>query len=124
MKNNNNTFPFQDTLTKEEKFLYSIRSIIDGYESIDDEKDEKFLKEHGIKRLTNLRDSIDTEHEPMTDIDKMMKKNGLLGNINNSAMQDFVCEKDGIQFLVFTWLGIWMTGNHIHSDGILVYIEG
>ena len=71
---------------------------------------DEYLKQFGVKRLTGIRNAIDEETPIETPIDYALLKEGLLGAHNNHTMQYFVCEKDGIEFLLFIEWGIWSFG--------------
>ena len=76
--------------------------------------DDAFLKQFGIKRLTGLRDTCETA------LDRAQFDAGHIV-CNDSAMRDFVCEKDGLQFGVFIYAGVWALGDDVLYQGHLLY---
>ena len=89
-----------------------IALALNGHEcTFNEKKDDDFLAQFGIRRITGLRDSRDTSHKDATAIDRLLESKGLTGMVNDSALQDFVVEKDGVQTLVFVHWGIWAVGN-------------
>ena len=88
--------------------IKDLHTKIDGYECTFDHKDDEFLASLGLKKLTGLRDTCE-KHTPETELDRLKYEAGHIG-CNESAMQDFVCEKDGLQLGVFIYGGQWFMG--------------
>lgn len=104
-----NTNPIQKVL--------SLYVALDGRECTFDTRDDAFLAQFGIRRLTGLRDSYKQDHTDQTRYDKAMDEAGLTGAINSCSVQDFIIEKDGIQMSVFVEWGIWAVGRNILLPG-------
>ena len=99
------------------EILTLINTHIGGHEnpSLDDD----YLKQFGISRLTSLRNTADESRPLQTELDKAQVAAGHVG-CNDSSLQDFVCIKDGLQFLVFISGGIWSLGNDVYYEGKLL----
>ena len=98
--------------------LTDLKDKINGYECTFTPKDDEFLDSLGLKKLTGLRNSADN-YAPETELDRLQQLAGHTG-CNESAMQDFVCEKDGLQVKIFVICGCWCVGQDACHNGQLI----
>ena len=98
----------------------AVRDVLSGREIEFGPQADLFLKQFGIRRLTELRDSykVEEEEDPqkLTALDEAMGRSNFAG-VNNTAVQDFVIEKNGIQMYIFIEYGIWYVGNFVLFPG-------
>lgn len=98
----------------------AVRDVLSGREIEFGPQADLFLKQFGIRRLTELRDSykVEEEEDPqkLTALDEAMGRSNFAG-VNNAAVQDFVIEKNGIQMYIFIEYGIWYVGNFVLFPG-------
>ena len=98
----------------------AVRDALSGREIEFGPQADLFLKQFGIRRLTELRDSykVEEEEDPqkLTALDEAMGRSNFAG-VNSTAVQDFVVEKNGIQMYIFIEYGIWYVGNFVLFPG-------
>lgn len=86
----------------------AVMSLLGGYSFTGDQaRDDRFLGQFGIKRLTAIRDGVDGYTE--TAFDRATTEAGL--SRGNDTEDEFIIEKDGVQMLVALHAGVWMVGN-------------
>lgn len=108
--------PFGNTIRQ-------IVAAVNGRECTFDEKDDRYLAQFGIRRITKTRNTADfIPDTEKTDLDRAKEKAGFTG-CNDSYLQDFVCEKDGVQFNVFIFYGVWQVGFRVLHEGCLTNIK-
>ena len=91
----------------------AVRDALSGREIEFGHQADLFLKQFGIRRLTELRDSYKSDHKNETDLDMAIERAGRTGCVNDTGLQDFVIEKNGMQLFVFIQYGIWSVGNFV-----------
>lgn len=91
----------------------AVRDALSGREIEFGPQADLFLKQFGIRRLTELRDSYKSDHKNETDLDMAIERAGRTGCVNDTGLQDFVIEKNGMQLYVFIQYGIWSVGNFV-----------
>ena len=88
-----------------------IMSLVNGYMcNMSKEKDERFLRQFGIKRLTQDFDSHDNDAYKTTEIGRALLNEFWSGGANATELLFFI-EKDGVQLLVTEHAGQWFVGN-------------
>ena len=107
-------------------FGNTIRQIVaalNGRECTFNEKDDLYLSQFGIRRITPVRNTADIiPDDEKSDLDRAKEKAGFTG-CNDSYLQDFVCEKNGVQFNVFIFYGVWQVGFRVLHEGRLTNIK-
>ena len=97
------------------KSLSVFLSLIEWHEPTFDTRDDIFLNQFGIRRLTEWRHSHIALKQ--TELDRLMAGKGLLGALNDTVTMDCVCEYKGIQFYIFERYGQWGFGKTIYVPG-------
>lgn len=88
----------------------AVMSLLSGYSFTGDQaRDDRFLAQFGIKRLTAVRDAFGSHTETAFDRAVFEEMVGL--GRGNDTEDEFIIEKDGVQMLVARHAGVWLVGS-------------
>ena len=100
-----------------------LHSVIDYHGCRFNDTDKAFLSQFGIKTLTALRDSCDDSPEVRDTLFDVLQRSVGHNGCNNGSDVDFLCEKDGVVFMIYIHCGYMfiaddiLVGNCLMSPG-------
>ncbi len=106
---------------KQRQTALAVWSLLSGYCFDGSPKDDRYLSQFGIRRLTANRDVFENKIE--TPYDKMMARLFPDGPAINNSDDEFIVEKDGVQMAVLIHGGQWFVGFYYWSKTYEGYLS-